>query len=75
MTRPIAATGSQVTSDPAPAPAASSLRDAMTSGDAVSIELRNVTKRYPGARHEIFNETNREEVLDDALAFVHEHIG
>ena len=30
-------------------PAASSLRDAMTSGDAVSIELRNVTKRYPGA--------------------------
>ena len=29
---------------------------------------------YPGARHEIFNETNREEVLDDVLAFVHEHI-
>ena len=33
------------------------------------------SKRYPGARHEIFNETNREEVLDDVLAFVHEHIG
>ena len=32
------------------------------------------TKSYPGARHEIFNETNREEVLDDVLAFVHEHI-
>ena len=29
---------------------------------------------YPGARHEIFNETNREEVLDDVLTFVHEHI-
>ncbi|SMC64818.1 alpha/beta hydrolase [Janibacter indicus] len=34
-----------------------------------------LSKRYPGARHEIFNETNREEVLDDVLAFVHEHIG
>ncbi|WP_338749273.1 alpha/beta hydrolase [Janibacter alittae] len=31
-------------------------------------------KAYPGARHEIFNETNREEVLDDVLAFVHEQI-
>lgn len=31
-------------------------------------------KTYPGARHEIFNETNREEVLDDVLAFVREHI-
>ena len=29
---------------------------------------------YPEARHEIFNETNREEVLDDVLAFVHEHV-
>lgn len=29
---------------------------------------------YPGARHEIFNETNREEVLDDVLAFVHGQI-
>lgn len=25
---------------------------------------------YPGAMHEIFNETNREEVLDDVLAFI-----
>ncbi|MEN3122630.1 lysophospholipase [Janibacter sp. LM] len=32
------------------------------------------SKRYPGARHEIFNEVNREEVLDDVLAFVHQHI-
>lgn len=31
-------------------------------------------KSYPGARHEIFNETNREEVLDDVLAFVHQHL-
>lgn len=31
-------------------------------------------KSYPGARHEIFNEINREDVLDDVLAFVHEHI-
>lgn len=29
---------------------------------------------YPGARHEIFNETNKDEVLDDALAFVHRHL-
>ncbi len=29
---------------------------------------------YPGARHEIFNETNRDEVLDDLLAFVGRHV-
>ena len=27
-------------------------------------------KSYPGARHEIFNETNRDEVLDDVVGFV-----
>ena len=27
-------------------------------------------KVYPGARHEIFNETNRDEVLDDVIAFI-----
>jgi alpha-beta hydrolase superfamily lysophospholipase len=27
-------------------------------------------KIYPGARHEIFNETNRDEVLDDVVAFL-----
>jgi alpha-beta hydrolase superfamily lysophospholipase len=27
-------------------------------------------KIYPGARHEIFNETNRDEVLADAADFV-----
>jgi alpha-beta hydrolase superfamily lysophospholipase len=31
-------------------------------------------KVYPGARHEIFNETNQDEVLDDVLAFVHRHL-
>lgn len=29
---------------------------------------------YPGARHEILNETNRAEVLDDLLAFVGRHV-
>lgn len=33
------------------------------------------TKSYPGARHEIFNEINREEVLDDLLDFVRQHLG
>ena len=28
-------------------------------------------KVYPGARHEVFNETNRDEVLDDVVAFIH----
>jgi alpha-beta hydrolase superfamily lysophospholipase len=31
---------------------------------------RFVEKIYPGARHEIFNETNRDEVLADVTAFV-----
>jgi alpha-beta hydrolase superfamily lysophospholipase len=33
-----------------------------------------VDKSYPDARHEIFNETNKDEVLDDLLAFVHQHL-
>ncbi len=28
-------------------------------------------KVYPGARHEVFNETNKDEVLDDVVAFIH----
>ena len=32
------------------------------------------SRTYPGARHEIFNETNREEVIADVLAFVHRHL-
>jgi alpha-beta hydrolase superfamily lysophospholipase len=27
-------------------------------------------RTYPGARHELFNETNRDEVLDDVVAFI-----
>ncbi|UYM07388.1 alpha/beta hydrolase [Solicola gregarius] len=30
---------------------------------------------YDGARHEIFNETNQNDVLDDAVAFVRAHLG
>ncbi len=32
------------------------------------------SKSYPGARHEIFNETNQDEVLGDVIAFIHEHV-
>lgn len=31
-------------------------------------------KLYPGARHEIFNETNKDEVIADVLAFVDRHL-
>lgn len=31
-------------------------------------------KSYPGARHEIFNETNRDEVIGDAIAFLRENV-
>ncbi len=31
-------------------------------------------KSYPGARHEIFNETNRDEVLGDVIAFIHANL-
>ena len=31
-------------------------------------------KSYPGARHEILNETNREVVLGDVLDFIHAHL-
>lgn len=31
-------------------------------------------KSYPGARHEILNETNKEEVLGDAVEFIHRHL-
>ncbi|GAB3254513.1 alpha/beta hydrolase [Arthrobacter pigmenti] len=32
-------------------------------------------KSYPGARHEIFNETNKDEVLDDVVAFIGRALG
>jgi alpha-beta hydrolase superfamily lysophospholipase len=31
-------------------------------------------KLYPGARHEVFNETNRDEVIADVLAFIRRHV-
>jgi len=31
-------------------------------------------KIYPGARHEVFNETNRDEVLSDVVAFIGRHL-
>jgi len=34
----------------------------------------NAEKMYPGARHEIFNETNRDEVIGDAIDFIDAHI-
>ncbi len=36
---------------------------------------RYVEKIYPGAQHEIFNETNRDEVLADVVAFVRDALG
>ena len=33
-----------------------------------------VERIYPGARHEVFNETNREEVLDDVADFLARHV-
>ena len=37
--------------------------------------LRQVELRlYPGARHEVFNETNRAEVIDDLLAWLAPHL-
>jgi alpha-beta hydrolase superfamily lysophospholipase len=33
---------------------------------------RLTQKVYPGARHEVFNETNKDEVLGDVVAFLRE---
>ena len=45
-------------------------------GSRVGVEhlrgRRHVERIYPGARHEIFNEVNKEEVLADVTAFVDE---
>ena len=30
---------------------------------------------YPGARHEVFNETNRDEVLADTLGWLRSRLG
>jgi alpha-beta hydrolase superfamily lysophospholipase len=40
-----------------------------------SVGVADVTcTLYPGARHEIFNETNRDEVTADVLAWLDEHL-
>ncbi|MDP0397656.1 alpha/beta hydrolase [Tsukamurella strandjordii] len=31
-------------------------------------------RTYPGARHEIFNELDKDRTIDDAIAFLHERI-
>jgi alpha-beta hydrolase superfamily lysophospholipase len=36
---------------------------------------RTEEKVYYGAQHEIFNETNREEVLDDTVEFLNRSLG
>ena len=37
--------------------------------------LRFEERIYPGARHEVFNETNSAEVLADVIGFVHRVLG
>jgi alpha-beta hydrolase superfamily lysophospholipase len=46
-------------------------------GEAVQrIRTEQVSeKSYPGAMHEIFNETNQDEVMADAVAFIDQHTG
>ncbi len=38
-------------------------------------EHADAGRRTPGARHEVFNETNKDEVLDDVTDFIDEQIG
>lgn len=46
-----------------------------TRGGIDKIRGDNLTERiYPDARHEVFNETNKDEVLDDVLSFVDEAV-
>ncbi|GAA3609859.1 hypothetical protein GCM10022419_113620 [Nonomuraea rosea] len=40
-------------------------------GGIEAVRGSDLTERiYPGARHEVFNETNKDEVLDDVTAFI-----
>lgn len=48
--------------------------DGTTTGWATFAGRGSSSKVYPGARHEIFNETNRDQVLGDVLDFVHEQL-
>jgi alpha-beta hydrolase superfamily lysophospholipase len=37
--------------------------------------VRDVTTRvWPGARHEVLNETNRDEVVEDLVRWLAEHV-
>lgn len=38
------------------------------------IGAKGQRKSYPGARHEIFNETNRDEVIADVIEFLGQHV-
>ena len=41
----------------------------------VSLKIKDVSiKVYEGARHEIFNETNKEEVMKDAITWLDQHL-
>ena len=43
--------------------------------DYKKIGMKNITlKLYPGGRHEMFNETNRNEVLADMMNWINETI-
>lgn len=48
--------------------------DGTAGGWATLAGTRSSSKVYPGARHEIFNETNQDEVLTDVLDFVHANL-
>lgn len=48
--------------------------DGTAAGWATLAGPRASSKVYPGARHEIFNETNHDEVLGDVLDFVHRNL-
>ena len=48
--------------------------DGTTTGWSSLAGRGSSSKTYPEARHEIFNETNRDEVLGDVVDFVGTHI-
>ncbi|MEU5841045.1 lysophospholipase [Rhodococcus sp. NPDC047139] len=49
-------------------------RDDTATGWSSLAGRESSSKTYPGARHEIFNETNRDEVLGDVVDFVSAHL-
>jgi alpha-beta hydrolase superfamily lysophospholipase len=46
------------------------LRDAYTRAGITDVRL----KLYPGGRHEMFNETNRQEVMADLISWCNEMV-